>query len=94
MITEKDLQYIASLSRIHLKIEEAQSLTKNLEQILEYVTKLQKLDVSSVEPTSHVLPLENVFRDDEIKPSLNQADVLQFAVDKHRGFFKVPKVIE
>ena len=94
MITPKDVKYIASLSRIHLRDEEIEELTKNLENILHYIAKLEKLDVSKVEPTSHVLPLKNVFREDKVKPSLTQEEALKIAVDKHHGAFKVPKVIE
>lgn len=92
-ITKEDVLYIASLSRIHLQGEEVERLTKELEGILRYVHKLEKLDVRAVEPTSHVLPLTNVYREDEVKPSLAQAEVMKVAVVSHNGFFKVPKVI-
>lgn len=94
LITEDDVRYIASLSRIHLKAEEIQRLTKNLEAILHYVHKLEKLDVRKIEPTSHVLPLKNVYRSDEVKPSLKQAEVMGPSVQQQNGFFKVPKVIQ
>lgn len=94
LITEDDVRYIASLSRIHLQGEEIQRLTKDLEAILHYVHKLEKLDVHTTEPTSHVLPLKNVYRADETKPSLSQEEVMRLAVQQHNGFFKVPKVIQ
>ena len=94
MISEKDVKYVASLARIHLSDDEIAGLTKNLEKILHYMEKLNKLDVSGVEPTSHVLPLQNVTRDDVVMPSLDQKTVLQMAVEKESGSFKVPKVIE
>ncbi|MDP8266716.1 MAG: Asp-tRNA(Asn)/Glu-tRNA(Gln) amidotransferase subunit GatC [Candidatus Aceula meridiana] len=94
MITKKDVQYIAHLSRIHLAENEAESLTKNLEGILTYIEKLKKLDVADVKPTSHVLPLENVFREDVVRESLSQNDVMNMAVEKNKGSFKVPQVIE
>lgn len=93
-ITKEDVQYIASLSRIHLQGDEIERLTKDLENILHYVHKLEKLDVRAVAPTSHVLPLANVYREDEVKPSLPQAEVMKVAVAPHNGFFKVPKVIQ
>ena len=92
-ITKEDVRYIASLSRIHLQGDEIERLTKDLENILHYVHKLEKLDVRAVAPTSHVLPLANVYREDEVKPSLTQAEVMAVAVEAHNGFFKVPKVI-
>ncbi len=94
MFTEKDVKYIASLSRIHLNEEQTAQFSKDLEKILSYVKKLEQLDVSDVKPTSHVLPLKNVYRNDEIKPSLTQEQALKFSVEQHNGSFKVPKVIE
>ncbi len=93
-ITKDDVQYIASLSRIHLQGDEVERLTKDLENILDYVHKLEKLDVRAVEPTSHVLPLANVYREDEVRQSLTQDEVMKVAVASHNGFFKVPKVIQ
>ena len=94
MITRKDVKYISDLSRIHLTDDEAEKLTKSLEGILHYIEKLNTLDVSNVQPTSHVLPITNVFREDTVIPSLPQDKALSVAVEKHNGSFKVPKVIE
>ncbi|MBU0467475.1 MAG: Asp-tRNA(Asn)/Glu-tRNA(Gln) amidotransferase subunit GatC [Candidatus Omnitrophica bacterium] len=94
MISKEDVLNIASLSRIHLKDNEIDQLTKNLEDILEYITKLENLDVSNVEPTSHVLALENVYREDTVIPSLGQANAIKISADIQNGSFKVPKVIE
>lgn len=93
-ITEDDVRYVASLARIHLRADETGRLTKNLEDILGYVHKLERLDVSRVEPTSHVLPLKNVYREDAVQPSLSQDEALQTTVQKHAGCFKVPQIIE
>ena len=94
IIAPKDVEYIAHLARIQLESEEVSQLTKNLGDILHYITKLSSLDISKVEPTSHVLPLKNVYRDDIVKPSLPQKEALAIAPEQHNGFFKVPKVIE
>lgn len=94
MISEKDVQYVAGLARIHLKSEEATRLTKDLEKILDYIHKLNTLDVNDVEPTSHVLPLKNVHREDTVRPSLTQQESLNISVEQQDGSFKVPKVIE
>ena len=94
MIDKNDVRYVASLSRIHLKDEEADLLSKNLEKILGYIKKLEKLDTSKTEPTSHVLPLKDVFREDMINPSLSQADALKFSIEQDKGCFKTPKIIE
>ena len=94
MITQKDVEYIAALARIHLQDDEVAKLTTNLEDILSYIEKLKTLDVSHVEPTSHALALSNVFRADIVKPSLSQAAALKIAPEQHNGSFKVPQVIE
>ena len=93
-ITPQDVKNIASLSRIHLRDEEIGRITKDLERILGYVEKLNKLDVSHVQPTSHPLPLKNVYREDIVKDSLSQERVMKLAVKSHKGSFQVPKVIE
>ena len=94
MISEKDVKQIASLSRIHLSPEEIAAFTKDLESILQYVNKLSQLKLDNVEPTSHVLALKNVYREDKVIPSLPQKETLKIAVEQHKGSFKVPKVIE
>ena len=94
MITKKDVEHVASLARIHLKEKEVDCLTKDLEKILAHIHQLNALDVTDTQPTSHVLPLKNVYRKDKVLPSLGQKEVLKFAVEQKNGFFKVPKVIE
>ena len=94
MITQETVDYIAGLARLHMEGAESQKFAKELEAILHYVQQLQSLDVSAVKPTSHVLNVENVFRDDVVKPGLSQEQALAFSVDKLNGAYKVPKVIE
>jgi aspartyl-tRNA(Asn)/glutamyl-tRNA(Gln) amidotransferase subunit C len=94
MITKDTVHYVAALARLHVSEPEAERFAKDLEGILQYVEKLNKIDISSVKPTSHVLDVENVFREDVVTPSLANTDALYSAVDKHHGFYKVPKVIE
>ena len=93
-ITAQDVKYIASLSRIYLRDQEIGRLTKDLERILEYVDKLNKVDVSKIQPTSHPLPLKNVYREDIVSPSLPQDKVMTLAIKHYKDSFQVPKVIE
>ena len=87
------IDQIAELARLNLKPEERVRLSKNLEEILAYVDQLQEVKTEGIEPTSHVLSIENVFRKDRVKPSEISEGVLKHA-PKHEGkFFKVPKVI-
>ena len=62
--------------------------------ILGYVEKLKELDVSGIEPTSHAVPLSNVSRPDEARPSLTNEDALRNAPAKNNGLFIVPKIVE
>ena len=92
-ISKKDVEHIALLSRLELEEEETQLYTEQLNAILEYVNKLGELDTSDVEPTAHVLPLKNVFREDVVKEGLTQEEALGNAPDQENGFFKVPKMV-
>lgn len=94
MITNEVIKNIASLSRLHIEEAELSRFGAELQDILKYVDKLNKLDVTNVTPTSHVFRMENVFRDDVLLPSLTQAEALSFAIDSCNGHYKVPKVIE
>jgi aspartyl-tRNA(Asn)/glutamyl-tRNA(Gln) amidotransferase subunit C len=94
MLSKEEVKKIAHLARIHLEEKEVDLFTQDLTAILDYIEKLTKLDVSKVEPTSHVLSLENVFRPDDVKPSLKQDEAMKFSVENKNGFYKVPQVIE
>ena len=89
-----DIAKIAELARLNLKPDEKKKLEKDLESILAYVEQLKSLNTDKVEPTSHVLNLENVFRPDETKPSEVRDEVLDHAPQREGKFFKVPKVVE
>ena len=89
-----DINKIAKLSRLKLAPEEGELLSKNLSAILDYVKNLDQLDTQNIEPTSHVLNLENVYRPDEVKKSLAQDKVLKHAPASDGLFFKVPKTVQ
>lgn len=93
MAQEFNIDSLAALARISLKPEEKAKLSQDLEKILGYVRELSKLDTQNTEPTTHPLPLENVFRVDEVKPSVVRDKVLEHAPKREGNFFKVPKVI-
>ncbi|MBQ0067334.1 MAG: Asp-tRNA(Asn)/Glu-tRNA(Gln) amidotransferase subunit GatC, partial [Phascolarctobacterium sp.] len=73
---------------------ELEKFTENFNQILNYVDKLQKLDTKGVEPTAHVLPVSNVFREDVAKEGVSHEDALKNAPEVHNDGFKVPRVLE
>ncbi len=89
-----DLAKIAGLARLKLEPGEAQKIEKDLLSILEYVRSLESLDTGKVPPTSHVLNLENVFREDTMKESGVREAALKNAPMREGDFFKVPKIVE
>jgi aspartyl-tRNA(Asn)/glutamyl-tRNA(Gln) amidotransferase subunit C len=93
-ITKEQVAHVAKLAKLTVSEEEKEKLTLQMEQILNYVGQLNELNTAGVEPTSHAILLENIFREDEEKPSLPIEAALRNAPDQEKGFFKVPKVIE
>ena len=91
---EIDIKYVAHLARLHLTPDEETKLGAQLGGILGYIEKLKELDVTGVEPTAHAVPMVNVTRADEIRPSLPHDDALRNAPAKANGLFIVPKIIE
>lgn len=91
---EIDVKYVAHLSRIALTPDEEKKLATQLGGILGYIEKLKELDVSNVEPTAHAVPLVNVTRADEIRPSLPHDDALCNAPRQANGLYIVPKIVE
>jgi aspartyl-tRNA(Asn)/glutamyl-tRNA(Gln) amidotransferase subunit C len=94
MVTKIDLKNVATLARLQLKEEERKKYEKELLAILDYIEKLKELDISAIEPTTHVMQLANVFRPDIVQPSLDIEEVLKHAPERKGRFFRVPKVIE
>jgi aspartyl-tRNA(Asn)/glutamyl-tRNA(Gln) amidotransferase subunit C len=92
-VTRKDVEHIAELAKLKFKEEELEKFTDHLNEILAYVEKLNELDTTDVEPLSHPVEGSNVFREDEVKPSLDREEALRNAPDRSELFFKVPKVI-
>jgi len=93
-ISRKQVEYVANLALLELSEEEKELFTHQLDSILAYMDKLNRLDTTGIEPTSHVLPITNVFREDDLQPSLPLEDALANAPDTRDGFFRVPRVIE
>lgn len=91
---EFDVKYTAHLARLALTADEEKKLGAQLGNILGYIEKLRELDVTDVEPTAHAVPMMNVTRADEIRPSLPREDALRNAPKQSAGLFIVPKVVE
>ncbi len=88
------IEHIAGLARLSLSDEEKELFGKQLEGVLSYMEKLNELDTKDIEPTSHVIAIHNVTREDVAAPSLDREDALANAPDRTEKFYRVPKIIE
>ncbi len=93
-LTKAEVEHVARLARLELSEDEKEEFTGQLNDILAFVEKLNTLDTSNIEPTAHALPVANVFRPDEVVPSLAPELALANAPDRIGDFFKVPKTLE
>lgn len=93
-ISRKEIEHIATLARLYLSEEEKDLYGAQLSSILDYMEKLNELDTEDIEPTSHVLPLSNVMREDIPGHSISREEALMNAPDHTDKFYRVPKIIE
>lgn len=89
-----DVGHIAYLARLAITVEEGEKFSQQLSSILEYVNKLEELDTSGIEPTSHLFGVSNVAREDSVRPSLSTDEALMNAPDRSGDFYRVSKIIE
>jgi aspartyl-tRNA(Asn)/glutamyl-tRNA(Gln) amidotransferase subunit C len=90
----KDVEHIAKLAKLSFSENEKEKFTEQFNEILSFMEKLNELDTLNIEPLSHVIELQNVLRNDTVKPSLPTEEALKNAPAKDEKFFKVPKVID
>lgn len=94
MLSKEEIEHIAMLARLSLTEEEKELFSAQLSSILDYMEKLNELDTENIEPTSHVLSLSNVMREDAPRDSIPREDALVNAPDRTDKFYRVPKIIE
>ena len=92
-ITVSEVEHVANLARLTFDSREIESFTNQLNDILKFVGKLQAVDTSDIEPTTRAIELLNVFREDEVKPSLSVEDATSNAPRAEEGAFIVPRII-
>ena len=93
-LTREDIESVAYLSRLQLSEEEKDRLTTQINRLLGNFEKLQEIDTDGVEPTSHVIPVSNVFRKDESRPSLPAEEVVSNGPQVAAECFVVPRVVD
>jgi aspartyl-tRNA(Asn)/glutamyl-tRNA(Gln) amidotransferase subunit C len=90
MIDRDQVLHVARLARLELSDEELERMSRELSGILEHVERMNELDLEGVDPTSHVVALENVLRADRPRPSLDVERALDQAPDPAQDAFRVP----
>ena len=93
-IDRKEVEHVAQLARLQFDEAQLDMFMHQMNNILEYFDKLQDLDTSDIEPTSHAVVMNNIFRADEEEKLFNRNLMLENAPEKEKGCFKVPKIIE
>lgn len=93
-LTKNEVEHVAWLARLELSEQEKDRLTGHLNQIMEHFEALQQLDTADVEPTSHSIPMSNVFREDKAGSSFTQDEAVSNAPDSRDFYFVVPQVVE
>ncbi len=93
-IDRATVDHVAHLARLALSEQDRERFAEQLGRILEYCARLNELPLGDVPPTSHVIPITNVLRDDVVTPSLDRDEVLAQAPAHEAGFFRVPRVLE
>ena len=93
-ISKEQVEHVARLARLDVSEDDKTTFARQLSAILTHIDQLKEVETAGVEPTATVLPTDNVFRDDEVRPSLSQEQALVNAPDQAEGFFRVPKILE
>lgn len=93
-ISKEQVKHVAHLARLAITEEEADQFQKQLDAIITYAEQLNELDTTNIEPTSHVLTINNVFREDKPGKGLPVEEVLKNAPDHKDGQIRVPAILE
>ena len=94
LIDLETVKYVAHLARIELQEKELEVLSSQLKGILSFIDKLKELDTENIAPTSHILDINTVLREDLPKESFSSNQALENSPQRQGDFFGVPKVIE
>ncbi|MBM7707652.1 Asp-tRNA(Asn)/Glu-tRNA(Gln) amidotransferase subunit GatC [Chryseomicrobium aureum] len=93
-ITKEEVRHVAHLARLAITDEEVEHFTEQLAKIVQFADKLNELDTTNVEPTTHVLPLENVLREDKSIAGLDREVMMKNVKDQEAGQVKVPAIMD
>ena len=94
IISDETIEYVGILAKLELSGEEKEQAKKDMGRMLDYIDKLNELDTEGVEPMSHIFPVNNVFRDDEVANGDDSENMLLNAPQKKEGTYMVPKTFD
>lgn len=93
-LTVEEIEHVANLARLDLTPEEKEKMIIDLAEIIDFADKLSEVDTEGIEPTAHILDMNNVFRKDEVRPSFDVEDIIRNAPESSENCIKVPKIME
>lgn len=93
-ISKEEAKHVANLARLAITEEETELFTRQLDSIITFAEQLNELDTTNIEPTTHVLHMKNVLREDKPSPGLPREEVLKNAPDHQDGQIRVPGIME
>ncbi len=93
-ISKEEVEHVARLARLEVTEAEKEAFSQQLSSILSYFEQLKGVETTGVEPTATVLEQTNIFREDQVRPSMAPDKVLANAPDHEEGYFRVPKILE
>lgn len=93
-ITDETIDYVSVLAKLELSLEERRQAKKDMEEMLEYIDRMRELDTENIQPLFHVLPNENVFREDAVTNGDGSGEALQNAPEVRDNMFVVPRTVD
>ena len=94
MISPEEVAHVAHLARLNMSAAEQEQFTAQLGAILDYMAQLNEVPTDGVEPTSHVLDLVNVFREDRVQQTITVEEALRNAPESAHQYVVVPRIVE
>ena len=94
IISDETIEYVGILAKLELSGEEKEAAKKDMGRMLDYIDKLNELDTAGVEPMTHIFPVSNVFREDEVENGDDRERMLANAPKAKDGMYQVPKTVE
>lgn len=93
-ITREQVEHVANLARLNLTEEEKEQMITDMGVIIEFANRINEMNIDDINPTAHVIPINNVFREDNVNPSFSRDELLSNAPNKENGCYSVPRIVE